>query len=544
MDGVATQREWERVAAGDGSCARLIAQARRAIGGFVPVLEHLGAQLVRLADQDPEAEAELFGLLAADPALLLGLDRLARQGWTLTAPGDPDHRWFDQARDRFARCPAPAGPAVAALASLNADGRVRERAVAAMTELPTFADHAYAYMPFLVLRTTDWVTPVRDRARASLVLVLDRWPDLLFQAATTALRLAGRGRSAFALGQVRAALANAPDEVFTGFLKSADPRLRRLAAAVPGRIEAVDLALGAAFETDRAARLLFAEAAARDTVWTGRYFHIDIQFASRWPDSRVLAVTALIRAGLVMQAADHLADPSQEVRAAARDAARRSGIDAMKRYRELAAAPTVEPAALYGLAETAGRDPDGEVRGLIEPHLSDPRPRVRIAAVAALGMLGASDTDRLLSMLLDPVSRVVRAAAHRLGPDASRLDPGPLLALVADPDRTASARKAVYTLICKHGATARLGAMLTAVAGEDLELAERAAVHLHRTNVISILSKPPAVQASPHYANCLSEYKVDRTAVPDLPERFAAVRPRLDPRVAAAFDALIELKWR
>lgn len=542
MAAVAKQPEWGRLAAGDGSCAQLVARARWASGGLA-AMEHVGAELVRLADQDPETAGELLGLAAGNLDLLMNLDGLARHERFLGEPPGPDHRWCDQARDRLERSGPPAGAAVAALASLHADGRVRERAVAVMTEPSTFADHAYAFVPFLVLRTTDWVAPIRDKARAALVLALNRWPDLLFSAAPTALRLARRGNAAFVQAQVRAALATAPDEVFGGFLDAADPKLRRLAAAVPGRLAVAELTIRAPFETDRLTRLRFAEAAAREIVWSARYRLLDQLLGSRYPDVRAVAVTALVRAGLARQATDYLADPGQLVRAVARDAARRCGVDALERYRELVSARQVAPAALYGLAEAADRDPTGEIRGLIEPHLSDPAPRIRTAAVVALGMLNAIDTSRLLGLLHDPAPAVVRAAAYRLEPDASWLDPLPLLAIVADPSRSASARKAVYRLVGKRGPEARLAAILTAIAGGDEQLAEHAEFDLHWITTISVLTKPPASPTA-HEGQRLHAFKLDRGIVPDLYERFSAARPRLAPKAAEALDRLFAATWR
>ena len=61
----------------------------------------------------------------------------------------------------------PAGPIAVAVASMHGDGRVRERAVTAMLDRP-----GAELMPFLALRTADWVVPVRDRPRAAPALLL------------------------------------------------------------------------------------------------------------------------------------------------------------------------------------------------------------------------------------------------------------------------------------------------------------------------------------------------------------------------------------
>ena len=542
---VSTNLEPEQLAAGDGSCARLVAYANWGLwAGGAAAIERIGEELVRLAHQDPVTGAELFALASADMELVLSLEYLARAPWRRGADRSrsigADDPWLNRARDRLERSPTPSGPAIAALASFHPDGRVRERAVAAMTEPEAFTAHALGVLPFLIVRTTDWVTPVRIAARARLAVILDRFPALLLPAAKAVVRLARRERSGFAVNQVRVSLAAASDEIFAGFLTSEQPELRRLAAAMPDRIAEGDLVLRARVETDRIARARLAETVARDALWTGRHQRLEPLLASAYSDVRAMAVTALVRAGLDVRAADRLADPDKAVRALARAAARRCGIDVAQRYRDLAGMPEVAPGALYGLAESADRAPDGEIRGLIEARLSDPRSRVRAAAIGALDMVGGLDHNRLLRLLHDPAGRVARAAAHRLEPDAKRLDPGPLLALITDPSRTPAARDCAYTLVCKHSPEAQLAAVLTALAGADQALAARAAYDLRWITVISVLSKP-SWRRSEFY---LDRYTIDRRIVPDLPERFTAARPHLDPKKREAVEALFERYWR
>lgn len=523
-----------QVVVGGGSWARLVADVNWG------AMDSVAAQLVLLADQDPVTAAELFGLVAADPELVLRLDTLARDRRLL----GPDHRWPDLARDRLERQLAAAGPTVAALASLHSDGRVREHAVTVMIEPEALIKNAHGLIPFLVLRTTDWAAPVREAARAGLVVLLDRRSDLLFPAAKAALRLARRARSDFALTQVHAAVAIASEEVFAGFLTSNQPEVRRLAAAFSDRITGGDLALRARTETDRIARTRLTEGAARAAAQTGRHQNIEPLLASAHPDVRAAGVMALVRAGFGPQAVSYLADPDKAVRAVARAASHHCGIDVSQRYRDLAGMPGVNPGVLYGLAESADRSPDGEVRAVIETCLADPRPRVRAAAIGALDMVGGLDRERLLGLLHDPASRVVRAAAHRLEPDASSLDPGPLLALLADPRRTPSARNCIYTLAGRRSDEAKLGTALTALAAADQSLAARAANDLRRMAVISVLSTPAWQQSDLTYRLYLERFRIDRTIVPDLKERFAAARPHLDPATCGALEAMFELYWR
>lgn len=494
-----------RLAVGDGSCARLVALADWGVGG-IGTMHRIGAELVRLADQDPALEAELFGSLAADTEVLLRLDAVARSA---SYRFGALHRWPQLAGERLDRSPALAGPSVPALASLHPDGRVRERAVRAMAEPAAFAEYAEWFIPFLVLRAADWAAPARDAARAGLVRGLRQRPRLLLPAAAMAVRLATRSRADFAIARVRAALSTAPDEIFTGFLTSSRPELRRLAAAVPER-----MAAAGADGLDRLA-------------------------ASAYADVRVLAVAAFERAALVPRAREPLADPDKTVRVAARAAAERHGIDVPARYRELAAAGAVEPGTLYGLAASAERAADAGTRVLIEARLADPRPRVRAAAIGALESVGGLDRANLLRLLRDPAARVVRAAAHRLEPEAEQLDVGPLLALIGDPNRTPSARSYVYRLVFRHSDEARMAAALTAVAGADEKFAARATEDLHQITIINILERPPELRRDPAFARFTDSFTLDLGIVPDLPERFAAARDRLDPGMREAFEKLL-----
>ncbi|MFF0723088.1 hypothetical protein [Micromonospora sp. NPDC003816] len=94
-------------------------------------------------------------LVAGAAGLVVRLDRHARRApWY--GPYQESALWRVGARLSV----ASSGPVAMALASMHGDGRIRERAVAAMVGRP-----CPEVMPFLVLRAGDWVKPVRDRAR-------------------------------------------------------------------------------------------------------------------------------------------------------------------------------------------------------------------------------------------------------------------------------------------------------------------------------------------------------------------------------------------
>jgi hypothetical protein len=94
--------------------------------------------------------------LVSRPALLDGLMFHARRG-QLRAELQPFADRADRRSD----------PLATALASLHADGFVREAAVAAMA-----TRSRWEFVPFLLERAVEWVEPVRARALAALAEML------------------------------------------------------------------------------------------------------------------------------------------------------------------------------------------------------------------------------------------------------------------------------------------------------------------------------------------------------------------------------------
>jgi hypothetical protein len=117
------------------------------------------------------------------------------------------------------------GPIAVALASTHGNGRVRERAVAQMLEQPTSE-----LMPFLVLRTSDWVRQVRDRARAGLAVLLHDNPAAYLPTAVgMALLAQSRQRGSFARTQVLAGALETPPNMIKVLVTSPDRAVRRFA---------------------------------------------------------------------------------------------------------------------------------------------------------------------------------------------------------------------------------------------------------------------------------------------------------------------------
>lgn len=502
--------------------ASLVDAAR---SGSAEDVDRLGAVLVERALSGTSDARVLLAAVAREPAVLVRLDALARRrecyGYLPVRHG----AWVDRARTRFEAAEGCLDPVVLAVVSMSADGWVRERAVAAMGTRPV-----PELVPFLVLRTVDWAGPVRERACAALALALHRDPGYVHFAGPMAARLAGRSRAGFALSQVHAVLPRLTDEQFARLLTGPQPMLRRLMAVqAGGRLRLPDLVKFALAESDPRTRDLLAEAAAREAVWSGRHEFLQRLAAARSADVRAIALAGLLRAGLADQAAEHLADVNAMVRATARFAARKAGIDVLERYLALLRGERVEPGGVLGLVEATvnSNAGGGAARELIEPHLTDAVPQVRAAAVAALRLLGAPVPGLIAPLLADPAPVVVRAAVAAVESAGARLEPSWLLELLADPARAAGARRALYRLCRRQHAAVKLAGALVAVAVEDPKLAERAARDLREITMPSGWPRRPST---------LGLDLAGQDLVPDLQARVQRARPLLPPEV---YDALV-----
>ncbi len=264
-----------------------------------------------------------------------------------------------------------------ALASMHKDGRLRAEAIELMTWRPEL-------LPFLAVRTSDWVGPVRSRA----LEILTRWLHLdpvrmLPQLAPIALLLQRRERAALLAAHVSTAMLSAPRQTLQDLLKQHDTALRRLAFNMltfrdllsPKQL--VELAMS---DQDVKVRALAAERAAKEAVWRQAPDAIKPLTRSKLPMVRANGLLAMIRCGQLPL--EFLGDPAPVVRALARDAASRQGIDVPAWYREqVTAAPT--PGVIAGLGE-AGLARDVP---LLAGFLDDPSKRRRTAATRAFEKL-------------------------------------------------------------------------------------------------------------------------------------------------------------
>ncbi|MFJ8916339.1 hypothetical protein [Amycolatopsis sp. NPDC102389] len=353
--------------------------------------------LVRVDKSGDAAEiAAAFEAITATPALIATLDGYWRH----------DRALDDVARSLRAR---RAGLLTTAIAASHRDGRVRELAVTRLLARP-----CPEILPFLLLRMTDWAAPVRDVARAGVVRLLHDDPaTYLRPAAETMLHLGRRRRGGFGMRQLYAAAYDVPVAVIEQLMCSANLAVPRFAFEVRtrrGDLKVDELTRLALTNSDKNIRARAGEAVAREAVWTGRVDVLRELATCRHGEVRISALTGLARLGHWEEIAGLLDDRSTLIRALARDAARRTGVDAVGWYRSAVSGANPSLGAIAGLAES-GRAEDGR---LLYPLLRHSAARVRAQAIGALRILDAVPVDSVRSMLEDPSRRVVRAALKAL----------------------------------------------------------------------------------------------------------------------------------
>ncbi|MFD0345318.1 hypothetical protein ACFQ0M_02960 [Kitasatospora aburaviensis] len=136
-------------------------------------------------------------------------------------------------------------------------------------------------------------------------------------------------------GQLLAALLADPGSALAERLLAAtDPGVRRFTLdATAHRVRLRELAILAETDRDRSVRTHAAEAAARQAVWTHQIDLLHRLARSRHPEVRAAGLTGLMRTGSPQDGLPFLDDSSSLLRALARDAARRTGVDALAHYR-------------------------------------------------------------------------------------------------------------------------------------------------------------------------------------------------------------------
>ncbi|MBN0047350.1 hypothetical protein JS756_25225 [Streptomyces actuosus] len=406
-----------------------------------------------------------------DPRAWLELDAAARDGHgngtrELAGPAGAAGPSFALGRSGEARL---------ALALCHRDGRVRERALVSAAGRPRL-------LPLVVIRTTDWAGPVRERAQELLRGALDM--DTAPRLAPLILLVGHRARGGAGVELLTEVLRTAPMDQLAPLLTHPDPPVRRFAhrlAVGRGLLPPAELARTAARDPDTVVQTLCAEAAI--AAGTGDDVLAPL-LGARNPQVRAAGVTALRRAAqpdgvppregsrVWTRAEGFLADRAPVVRACARYVVRQCGGDPHAWYRARCADPgdaALPPGAVVGLAECGDRTDTA----LLWPLAEHPQPGVRARAVAGLRLLDSADAGRLARLLHDAAPGVVRETTESLLPSARSLDASVLTGMLA-PARPRHQRVAAFRLLEACGGLARLRAAVALLDDPDARVRARA----------------------------------------------------------------------
>jgi HEAT repeat protein len=351
---------------------------------------------------------------------------------------------------------------VAAILSTHSNGHVREAAVNVMVELRS-------PIPALLLRSADWVDPVRFKAQSAVwavaeseggPLALAHWLPLL-----NPTDLAVRQREFFATIYLSTVERLSTDDILDLF-EAIDPHVRQAAARsliVRGEtLSALPRALAA--RDPLLARMIVSALSGVEVAQPGV---LDALLSSDRLDAHVRAFLHLRaaqpdRAEAV--AHDFLVQRSAIVRFLGQRFLDERGFDVAELYRK--GLPTNE-VALAGLGEV-GVAADAE---RVAPYLGSPTPRVRAAAVLAYAKLAdRAALPRLIAALQDPSSRVAKAASRalvRLGISEEVVEAA-WAATVSRP----SSRSATFRIFSNAGRWTHLEIALRAVRSADAALVD------------------------------------------------------------------------
>lgn len=431
-----------------------IEQAR---SGSVTAADHLASLLLAIdrAGDTVRADIALRALSEESPQTWLVLDIATRRSDWMPAPA-----WADEVRTRFRRRSLSA--LGVGLATFHPNGFIREEAVQQLIASPTALT-----MPFVVIRTADWVSQVRTQAQRGLTSLLET-PSAEYIAAIAPLAatLTRRKRGSFALDVARVAIERGGEETVRVLLAQRDARTRRLAltAAVDQAVLSIDelVRLGVG-DPDPVCRLLAAESVHRDATGDVRTPALLQLLGSTTARVRTVALTGLGELGRTDVVRECLGDPSSNVRDLAQHLVRQQGSDPAEFYRRVldgGASPSA--AVLAGLGETGNA---GDTH-LVMPWLTHPKPRLRAEAVRALRRLGDVPVDDLIPMLTDISPKVVRQVVTALQRRAG-LVPQRVLADLLEEGKPRHVRVGSFRLLHERDLWARLESSLTLINDPD-----------------------------------------------------------------------------
>lgn len=297
------------------------------------------------------------------------------------------------------------------LCAMHRDGYVREEALRRLEYGP-----AEIVTPFVLLRTDDWVEPVRVLATQLALGLIGKEPDKLLSglpAIWDRLMVPGQeGRALPAIESLRTFLADQPTRPYLhqAVQTGTDPWVTRIALHVLLGVEDPEALHGLVGDTtDLAVAVQIARAC------------LAAEPDPRTVDDLLASPFGAVRSLAAFWALEHrpdsdlenlvLRDRSRSVRDQGQRHLARGGRDPRQWYLTRLTAEHDDTASLLGLGDVA--TDDDESLGLIEARSPDPARRVAAAAVLGRSTSGSA-TQRLVELVGDPVTRVSRAAADAL----------------------------------------------------------------------------------------------------------------------------------
>jgi len=397
--------------------------------------------------------------------------------------------WSSGPHDRYLRqlvkAPREYLVPVCGFASFHGSGYIREAAVGRLGKVRDGSE-----LPFLLIRLNDWVEPVRKLA-SQLVRerLLESYAAHFVQNWSLVLRLASRSRNdhGFIVTRVRAILTTQGSrQLLRKAIEAGDTKLRRdcfqilIEEPASDRLEILSDALS---HPDPLIRLLAARHLLKEATLDGLPSLVERLAKDKTPFVRREALQALIERApeiVRLKVETWLFDQSATVRDLVQFFGRKQCcLDAREIYfRALQADPAEfrAPYALRGPGETGqASDADFAVR-----FLTDPRPRMRQAAIFAISRLGPDKmSSHLLAILNDPSPAVIKDAAKALAPHAALVGYDTIQSLLRN-GASKAVRKTAIVLATRLGKWQSLNLLLEASGGRDKGVAKLAQSTLWR----------------------------------------------------------------
>jgi HEAT repeat protein len=357
--------------------------------------------------------------------------------------------------------------ATGGLLSMHSNGYVREAAVQVLAES---ADPNA--LPFLLLRSADWVAEVREPAQQAVRDLRARVTTDQFLRSTPLLEMMATNRARandFAVEVLGWVTTDADEAALLDGLVGEDQRSRRTCARILAERGAAPKALAIALsQSDVITARVIAMAALDEADDPGPV--LESLRRSRVASLRALALFRYQTGGsplAVRSSKEGLFDRSASVRDLAQRFLATDAVDVRQAYIDALPANLI---ALQGVAEVGTSDDFA----IVEPYLDDPRSRARALAVSAIGrLLDTRSRPLMLTKLDDASPSVVRAAGRVLS--RQRLDDATLdyLWQRAMDASSEALLGAAFTVFAQQGRWARLVLACRAVVLDEEDVQRR-----------------------------------------------------------------------